>query len=164
MSEKLVQRLPLLAAAAGICFIFGSMFGAACAMTIGRGVKRHRNHKQRRRLVPTPAENESNPTYTELPPAPSSSDSSVRRDNDYMELGNAGSSQAQSSGTPPTECCNGVTVTSSCMETLCTASDGTPNSAEIILPPTPPDSQQALLCSCIEEDLDALERVVQQQN
>ena len=170
VTEKLVQRVPLLAAAAGVCFILGGLFGAVCSVTIARGVKRCHKHKQRRRLLPIPAENISDPTYTELAPAASSTDSGVRRDNEYMELGSTEIPQAQGNDTPQSECCNGVTMTSSCMETVCTTSDEAPNSSDdaysvrVILPPTPPDSQQSLQCSCIEVDLDELERAVLQQD
>ena len=69
-----MQRVPLMAAAAGVCFVVGCVFGTMCAVTISRGTsrcRRKRKHKRRRRSdiqISSPVQPEPEPNYAELTP------------------------------------------------------------------------------------------------
>ena len=166
----LVQRIPLIGAAAGICFILGGMFGAMCAVTIARGTKQCKKQKRKRRIARA-VRVQPDPTYTELT---ATNSSGVRRSNEYIELDTVESGQPQSSS--PNEVaqytadpsCNGVTMMTSCGETVCMPTDGVPVScgdvSPGITPPPLPDRQPTPQCSCIEVDLDELERAIVQQD
>ena len=71
-----------MAAAAGICFVVGCVFGTMCAVTIFRGTRRCRRHKHRRRRrrsdvqISSPVQSQTEPNYAELTPVRMTSSSS----------------------------------------------------------------------------------------
>ena len=193
-----MQRLPLLAVAAGICFILGIVFGAVCAVTVARGVQQRKRHKRRRRIAmqvrPDPdtteltaQTNTSATTSTNItsstnitPSINSSSISSIRgscsntgdsgtgngrSSNDYMELGVTGSAPPRSStpSEPAAECgrdCGGAAIlqTSAALH-----EDGSLQSSRKTCAGHS-ESGAAVECSCIDIDLDELERAISQQD
>lgn len=168
VTEVLVQRLPLMGVAAGVCFILGVLFGAICALTISRGT-RQCSKKKHRRKTPTAVQVQPDPTYTELTVtvADSSNNGRVRQSNDYMELNIT--EPRSSTPIPPDQTTahsdtNGVGLMATCNQRVCMPCDG-PND-EFLSPCglLPEDTQHTpQQGSCIEVDLDELERAVMQQ-
>ena len=160
VTEALVQRVPLLAAAGGVCFILGTVFGCVCSMTVARGAKRCRHKPKQRRICISPPLEVEHLTYTELTPAANTSGVRERRDNVYMEIGFPQSLVSSTpNGSRVSSACSGAT---SCSQTV-VGSDPVPVSNSEVLPLPARDSPQC--CdTCIEVDLDELERVVLQQD
>lgn len=160
VTEMLLQRLPLIAGAGALCFVLGTLFGAVCAVTIARGVTRRRRNKcMKKPSISPPVLVEPEPTYTELTLPPANTEGE-RRDNDYIELGVSTDPHTQplSCSTPnENTSCSGAAA---CAEATCETA------AMCELLPLPPRlSQQRSECSsCIEVDLDELERAVSQQD
>ena len=195
VTERLVQRVPLMAGAAGVCFVVGCVFGTLCAVTICRGTSRHRRHKNKRVrsrddvVISPPLQRRFDPNYAELSTVRTntsvssstatntSSESSAasnssplnsgsvcegRRENDYTELGMPDTPQFPSSrlATSRTGVSNRLGQRDSA------AGVGDPCSDCSLAPPLPPrgGQEQASECqTCIDVDLDELERVVLQQ-
>ena len=208
VTERLVQRVPLMAGAAGVCFVVGCVFGTLCAVTIGRGTSRRRTHKHRTRrrrredvYITPPVQSQSDPNYAELSPvrvttvassstassasstssagstgssnsaSNSSSDASTtnmnssvggdqasggsdgRRENDYTELGMPDIPQFHRP--------NGTTNSVGLREIATNVGDPCRDSSSG--PPLPPRGQPTNCETCIDMDLDELERVVLQQ-
>ena len=162
----LVQRLPLIAGAGAVCFVLGTLFGAVCAVTIARGVIRRRGKSmcKRKPTISAPVQVEAEPTYTELTLSPANGECN-RRDNYYIELGVPANTQPLCGSTPN----DSITASScsraaSCAEASCrTVSAVTCETELLSLPPR--QSQPRSECSsCIEVDLDELERAVLQQD
>lgn len=166
MTEVLVQRLPLMGVAAGVCFILGVLFGAVCALTIARGTRQCSRRKHRRK-APTAVQVQPDPTYTELTVADSTNNSRVRQSNDYMELNIT--EPRSSTPNPPDQTrahsdTNGVGLMSPCSQRVCMPCDGTNEDTLSPCGLLPHDTQHTpQQGSCIEVDLDELERAVMQQ-
>lgn len=207
VTERLVQRVPLMAAAAGVCFVVGCVFGTLCAVTISRGTSRcRRRHKRRRRRrseiqISPPIQSVADPNYAELTPVrvtsasssvsstshsssgissmaptPSNTNSSsgattssgssglslsvpeARMENDYTELGMPDTPQF-----PRSSPASARVVTS----TGASYSGAVYRESSLSVPPLPPrggaQEEPSSCQTCIEVDLDELERAVLQQ-
>ena len=205
VTERLVQRVPLMAAAAGVCFVVGCLFGTLCTVTISRGTSRCRHrHKRRRRRrseiqISPPIQSVADPNYAELTPVrvtsasssvsstshsssgissmaptpnitnnsssgattssgPSLSVPEARIENDYTELGMPDTPQF-----PRSSPAGARAVTS----TGASYSGAVYRESSLSVPPLPPrggaQEEPSSCQTCIEVDLDELERAVLQQ-
>ena len=181
-----------MAGAAGVFLVVGCVFGVLCAVTISRGNcrRRHKHRRRRRRReeiqISLPIQSEADPNYAELTPLRTTSDSSTasssssssdhsssgesttlpasssasvpssssgqeeRRENEYTELGMPDAPQFPRPALATARAVSGAVSRASASRY-----------EDSSVPPLPPRGDQCH--TCIEVDLDELERAVLEQ-